>query len=146
MVTVSPRGICSIALGDDPAVLGVGSLLPRADGRLDGVLAAVQHCIEAPDEPTDLVLDLVGTPFQIRVWEALRRIPAGSTVSYGELAARVGQPGAARAVARACATNPCAVVVPCHRVTRADGSLAGYRWGIARKAELLRREAARLAG
>ncbi len=145
-VTVSPQGICSIALGDDPDVLAAGSPLPRADGSLAGVLSAVQHCIEAPGEPTDLVLDLVGTPFQIRVWEALRSVPAGSTVSYGELAGRVGQPGAARAVARACASNPCAIVVPCHRVTCADGSLGGYRWGIARKAELIRREGVRPAG
>ena len=89
-----------------------------------------------------LALDPVGTPFQRRVWRALGRVAAGETVSYAELARRVGLAGGARAVARACAANPCAIVVPCHRVVRADGAIGGYRWGVARKRALLAREAA----
>ena len=86
-------------------------------------------------------LDLRGTVFQQRVWQALRAIPAGSTVSYAEIARRVGQPQSSRAVAQACAANPVAVAVPCHRVVRGSGELAGYRWGVARKRALLEREA-----
>ena len=85
-------------------------------------------------------LDIRGTVFQRRVWQALQAIPAGETASYAEIAGRIGQPGASRAVGRACADNPVAVAIPCHRAVRADGALSGYRWGITRKAELLRRE------
>ena len=85
-------------------------------------------------------LDLIGTPFQQRVWQALRAVPAGQTLSYAELARRIGQPRAARAVARACASNVLAVAIPCHRVVRGDGALAGYRWGVARKQALLESE------
>jgi AraC family transcriptional regulator of adaptative response/methylated-DNA-[protein]-cysteine methyltransferase len=96
--------------------------------------------IEAPGIGLELPLDLRGTAFQRRVWAALRRIPAGETISYAALASRIGQPRAARAVAAACAANPVAVLVPCHRVVRTDGTLSGYRWGVERKRELLTRE------
>jgi AraC family transcriptional regulator of adaptative response/methylated-DNA-[protein]-cysteine methyltransferase len=96
--------------------------------------------IEQPRGVLDLPLDVQGTVFQRRVWQALQAIPAGQTASYAEIAGRIGQPHAWRAVAHACAGNPVALAIPCHRAVRADGSLAGYRWGIARKAELLRRE------
>ena len=96
--------------------------------------------VENPAAGVDLALDIRGTAFQIRVWDALRRIPAGKTASYTEVARRIGRPTAARAVAAACAANPVAVAVPCHRVVRMDKSLSGYRWGVKRKAELLKRE------
>ena len=108
-------------------------------------MAAVVGLIEAPapGTPDDdgLPLDVRGTAFQHRVWQALREIPRGSTTSYAELAARIGAPGSARAVARACAGNWLAVAIPCHRVVRQDGALSGYRWGVARKAALLAHEA-----
>jgi AraC family transcriptional regulator of adaptative response/methylated-DNA-[protein]-cysteine methyltransferase len=97
--------------------------------------------VEAPGIGLDLPLDVQGTAFQQRVWQALREIPAGSTVSYAELASRIGSPRAVRAVAGACAANHLAVVIPCHRVVRTDGGLSGYRWGVERKQALLRREA-----
>jgi AraC family transcriptional regulator of adaptative response/methylated-DNA-[protein]-cysteine methyltransferase len=93
-------------------------------------------------EPLDLPLDVRATAFQRRVWEALRRIPYGTTRSYAEIARAIGKPSATRAVARACATNPAALVIPCHRVVRADGGLGGYRWGVARKRALLEQERA----
>jgi AraC family transcriptional regulator of adaptative response/methylated-DNA-[protein]-cysteine methyltransferase len=98
--------------------------------------------IERPGQGWPQPLDIVGTPFQRRVWKALREIPPGSTTSYAQIAERIGQPGAARAVAGACAANRIAVAIPCHRVVRGDGDLSGYRWGVARKRELLAREAA----
>jgi AraC family transcriptional regulator, regulatory protein of adaptative response / methylated-DNA-[protein]-cysteine methyltransferase len=99
--------------------------------------------MEAPGSGVDLPLDVRGTAFQQRVWQALRGIPAGSTASYREIARRIGAPRAVRAVAHACAANPVAVAIPCHRVVRSDGGLAGYRWGVERKRELLEREAVR---
>jgi AraC family transcriptional regulator of adaptative response/methylated-DNA-[protein]-cysteine methyltransferase len=96
--------------------------------------------IEAPGIGLDLPLDLRGTAFQERVWQALRAIPAGSTASYAEIAQRIGSPRAVRAVAQACAANALAVAIPCHRVVRSDGNLSGYRWGVERKRELLARE------
>lgn len=96
--------------------------------------------IEQPQGVLDLPLDVRGTVFQRRVWQALQAIPAGRTASYSEIAARIGQPRAFRAVAHACAGNPVALAIPCHRAVRADGALSDYRWGVARKAELLRRE------
>lgn len=107
-------------------------------------LAQVLTYLETPRGGLDLPLDVRGTPFQQRVWTALQQIPPGSTLSYGSVATRVGQPKAARAVAQACASNPIAVVIPCHRVVRSDGGLGGYRWGIERKRELLDREAQEL--
>ena len=106
-------------------------------------MAKVVGLIEAPGTGVDLPLDVRGTAFQQRVWRALREIPAGSTASYREIASRIGAPRAVRAVAHACAVNPVAVAIPCHRVVRSDGGLAGYRWGVERKRELLEREAAR---
>lgn len=110
-------------------------------------MARIAGLMEAPGPGAHLLpLDIRGTAFQQRVWQALMRIPAGSTLSYTELARQLGMPRAVRAVASACAANVLAVAIPCHRVVRSDGALAGYRWGIARKAELLRREAPALAG
>ena len=103
-------------------------------------MAQVVGLVEAPHIGLDLPLDIRGTAFQQRVWQALREIPAGTRVSYTELARRVGQPNAVRAVASACAANTLAVAIPCHRVVRTDGSLSGYRWGVARKQALLERE------
>jgi AraC family transcriptional regulator of adaptative response/methylated-DNA-[protein]-cysteine methyltransferase len=100
--------------------------------------------IENPSVDTDLTLDIRGTPFQQKVWAALRAIPAGATTTYAALAARIGEPKAARAVASACAANKLAVAIPCHRVLRGDGSLSGYRWGVPLKRELIEREAALL--
>ncbi len=103
----------------------------------------ISRAVSSLDEPgrsPELPLDIIGTAFQARVWEALRRIPAGETCSYADVAAQIGRPAAARAVARACGDNPLAVVVPCHRVVGRDGSLRGYRWGIERKRALLARE------
>ena len=99
--------------------------------------------VERPEAPLDLPLDVRGTAFQRRVWEALRRIPPGATASYADVAAVIGAPKAVRAVAGACAANPVALAIPCHRVVRGDGALSGYRWGVARKRALLEREAKR---
>lgn len=147
LVARSERGLCAILLGDDTAAL-VGELqarFPQAE-RVDdaaggGLLAQVAEFVEAPRRGLDLPLDLRGTAFQQRVWQVLREIPAGSTLSYAELAARIGAPSAVRAVAGACAANVLAVAIPCHRVLRSDGGLSGYRWGVARKRALLEREA-----
>jgi AraC family transcriptional regulator of adaptative response/methylated-DNA-[protein]-cysteine methyltransferase len=102
----------------------------------------VVGCVEAPAAGLDLPLDIRGTAFQQRVWEALRAIPPGSTIGYAELAARLGLPRGARAIAQACAANAIAVAIPCHRVVRSDGALSGYRWGVERKRALLEREGA----
>ncbi len=115
--------------------------LQNGDERFSSWVAQVVAFIEAPQQELDLPLDIQGTAFQQRVWTALREIPVGSTASYAEIAARIGQPSAARAVARACATNPVALAIPCHRVVREDGKLGGYRWGLERKQALLEREA-----
>jgi AraC family transcriptional regulator, regulatory protein of adaptative response / methylated-DNA-[protein]-cysteine methyltransferase len=147
LVAVSSKGVCAILLGDDPDVL-VRDLQDRfrnaeligGDSEFERWVAKVVGFVEAPRIGLDLPLDLRGTAFQQRVWQALRQIPAGQTISYTELAKRIGLPSATRAVAQACAANPIAVAVPCHRVVRTDGSLSGYRWGVARKRELLARE------
>lgn len=144
----SERGICTILIGDDPGEL-VSTLrdqLPKARPLRDGpetcaLLAQVTRLVEHPETGLDLPLDLQGTDFQRRVWSALRQTAAGSTLTYGELAVRIGEPRSARAVARACAANALAIAVPCHRVVRSDGRLAGYRWGVERKRALLQREA-----
>ncbi len=143
----SQRGICAILLGDDPdkLVRDLQDQFSRAeiigcDSEYEQWIAQVVGFVEAPSIGLNLPLDVQGTAFQERVWRALRDIPPGSTVSYAELAARIGSPKAVRAVARACATNHIAVAIPCHRVVRHDGELAGYRWGVDRKRELLRRE------
>lgn len=150
LVAASDKGICAILLGDDPAALiddlarrfGKATLI-GGDREFERWVAVVIGCVEAPGKGLDLPLDLRGTAFQQRVWQALRDIPAGSTASYSEIAARLGQPSAARAVAGACAANRLAVAIPCHRVVRRDGGLSGFRWGIARKRALLARKKAR---
>lgn len=147
LVAATVRGVTAILLGDEPEALvhELQDRFPRAelvgaDSDFERVIAKVIGLIEDPRRGVDLPLDVQGTAFQQRVWQALRAIPAGATTTYTELAQTLGRPSAVRAVASACAANPCAVAVPCHRVVRKDGGLAGYRWGIERKAELLRRE------
>lgn len=147
LVAQSERGICAIALGDDPLQLAndlhdrfPAATLNSGDADFAQLVARVIAFVEAPKTGLDLPLDIRGTLFQQRVWHALREIPAGQTASYSELAQRIGAPRAVRAVAGACAANSLAVVIPCHRVVRNDGSLSGYRWGIERKAALLERE------
>lgn len=147
LVATSARGLRAVFLGDDPAALArvLASRFPEtplvaAAKALKPVLAQVAELIEHPQRRVDLPIDLHGTPFQQRVWRALGAIPAGETRSYLEIATAIGEPTAARAVARACAANPLAVVIPCHRAQRADGKLAGYRWGVGRKRALLARE------
>jgi AraC family transcriptional regulator, regulatory protein of adaptative response / methylated-DNA-[protein]-cysteine methyltransferase len=147
LVARSKKGICAILLGDDPDALAadIQDLFPKAnliggDVDFDALVAKVVGFVEAPKLGLDLPLDIRGTAFQQRVWQALRKIPAGETASYVEIARRIGAPAAARAVARACAENAIAVAIPCHRVVRNDGALSGYRWGVARKRALLAKE------
>ncbi|MCB1746036.1 MAG: bifunctional DNA-binding transcriptional regulator/O6-methylguanine-DNA methyltransferase Ada [Gammaproteobacteria bacterium] len=148
LVAATARGLCAIALGDEPQAL-VHELEDRfhraelvgGDPAFEATVARVIGFVEEPRRGLDLPLDIRGTAFQERVWQALAAIPPGRTVSYGEIAAAIGQPAAVRAVAGACAANTLAVAIPCHRVVRADGSLSGYRWGVARKRALLAREA-----
>jgi AraC family transcriptional regulator of adaptative response/methylated-DNA-[protein]-cysteine methyltransferase len=149
LVARSAKGVCSILLGDDPDALvrDLQDRFPRAtlvggDREFEALVAKVVGFVEAPAIGLDLPLDVRGTAFQQRVWRALRAIPAGSTVSYAELADRIGSPRSVRAVAQACGANPLAVAIPCHRVVRHDGSLSGYRWGVERKRALLEREGA----
>lgn len=148
LVAQSQHGICAILLGDDPDALvrDLQDQFPKAellggDEGFERLVAQVVGFIEAPDVGLNLPLDVRGTAFQQRVWQALREIPSGARVSYTELAERIGAPKAVRAVAGACAANRIAVAIPCHRVVRRDGGLSGYRWGVERKQELLRREA-----
>ncbi len=148
LVAQSQRGICAILLGADPdrLVRDLQDQFPKAeiigcDGAFEQLIAQVVGFIEAPSIGLHLPLDVRGTAFQERVWRALREIPAGTTVSYTEIAQRIGSPKAVRAVAQACAANHIAVAIPCHRVVRRDGELAGYRWGVERKRALLHREA-----
>lgn len=148
LVARSARGVCAILLGDDPQALlrDLQDRFPRAelvggDAGFEALVAKVVGFVEAPGIGLDLPLDLRGTVFQRRVWQALRDIPAGATVSYSEIAKRIGEPKAVRAVARACGANAVAVAIPCHRVVRSDGTVSGYRWGVERKRVLLAREA-----
>jgi AraC family transcriptional regulator of adaptative response/methylated-DNA-[protein]-cysteine methyltransferase len=152
LVARSGAGLAAILLGDDADAVraALRERFPRVelvegDGALRETLASVLGCIERPSTIATTSLELAprGTAFQQRVWRALREVPVGTTVSYAQLAGRVGAPAAVRAVAQACAANPLAVVVPCHRVVRSDGALSGYRWGVERKRALLDREAAR---
>ncbi|GGE61143.1 bifunctional transcriptional activator/DNA repair enzyme protein Ada [Massilia psychrophila] len=147
LVAATDKGICAILMGDDPDLLArdLQDRFPRAelrgaDADFEATVAKVVGLVEAPAIGLDLPLDVRGTVFQQRVWQALRAIPSGATVSYAELAARIGVAAGARAVAGACAANPIAVAIPCHRVVRQDGALSGYRWGVERKAALLKRE------
>lgn len=150
LIAQTARGLCAVLLGVDGETLRaeLAARFPKADIRhgdadLRRQAAAVVALIEAPErEAPELPLDLEGTVFQLRVWQALRCIPAGQTASYGALARQIGAPSATRAVARACGANPLAVLVPCHRVVGADGALTGYRWGVERKRVLLERERA----
>lgn len=149
LVAATGKGICCILLGDDPALLvrDLQDRFPNADligaeRDFERTVAEVVGLVEAPRIGLALPLDVRGTAFQQRVWQALRRIPAGQTVGYAELADRLGMPRAARAVAGACAANPVAVAIPCHRVVRNDGAVSGYRWGVERKTALLARERA----
>lgn len=148
LVAESSQGVCAIALGNDAAALEAElrtrfplASLEAAPDTVGQHLAMVVALIEDPRHAPSLPLDVQGTTFQHRVWQALRAIPAGQRRSYAEIAAQLGMPKGARAVAAACAANPLAVLVPCHRVVRGSGDLAGYRWGVARKAALLAREA-----
>lgn len=148
LVARSERGVCAISLGDEPDTLvrALQDRFPRAeliggDAGFEQLIARVVALVETPGEGADLPLDVRGTAFQQRVWRALCDIPAGSTASYGEIAKRIGLPRSTRAVAAACAANPLAVAIPCHRVVRKDGGLSGYRWGVERKRALIAREA-----
>jgi AraC family transcriptional regulator of adaptative response/methylated-DNA-[protein]-cysteine methyltransferase len=147
LVAATDKGVCAIELGDEPEALvrGLQDRFPNAqlvggDEKFEQLVAKVVGLVEAPAQGFDLPLDIRGTAFQQRVWDAIRAIPAGSTASYAELAKRIGAPKAVRAVAQACAANTVAVAIPCHRVVRMDGSVSGYRWGVARKRALLARE------
>jgi AraC family transcriptional regulator of adaptative response/methylated-DNA-[protein]-cysteine methyltransferase len=149
LVAATGKGVCAILLGDDPEALlrDLQDRFPKArltggNAAFETLVASVIGVVEAPALGLKLPLDVRGTAFQQRVWRALRDIPPGSTASYAEIARRIGAPTAVRGVAQACAANPVAVAIPCHRVVRRDGGLAGYRWGIERKRALLDREAA----
>lgn len=149
LVAKSEKGVCAILLGDDPEMLlrDLQDRFPKAnliggDAAFEDWIATVVGFVEAPAIGLDLPLDVRGTAFQQRVWQALREIPAGATASYAQIASRIGAPKAVRAVAQACAANALAVAIPCHRVVRTDGALSGYRWGVERKRALLERESA----
>lgn len=148
LVAATEKGVCAIFLGDDPDQLtrDLQDRFPNAelvggDDSFDTLVARVIGLIEAPKRGLNVDLDIRGTSFQQQVWQALREIPAGATMSYSDIAKRIGAPAATRAVAQACASNALAVAIPCHRVVRRDGSLSGYRWGVDRKRVLLEREA-----
>jgi len=150
LVASSWKGVAAILLGDDPdeLVRNLQDRFPKAhligaDRKYEALVARVVGFVEMPRIGLDLPLDVRGTAFQQRVWQALQEIPVGETVSYAEIARRIGSPKSVRAVAGACAANALAVAIPCHRVVRNDGSLAGYAWGVERKRALLGREAGR---
>jgi AraC family transcriptional regulator of adaptative response/methylated-DNA-[protein]-cysteine methyltransferase len=151
LVAATEKGVCAILLGNDPGALlrDLQDRFPKAqligqDPRFEHLVARIVGFVETPALGLDLPLDVRGTAFQRRVWQALREIPVGSTSTYTKIAARIGAPRSVRAVARACASNTIALAIPCHRVVRTDGALAGYRWGVDRKRVLLDREAARV--
>lgn len=150
LAAATPRGVCTVRLGDNADDLEAGlrrefpaAELRRDDALLAAWLAQLQDYLRGETTSPDLPLDVQATAFQWRVWRALRSIPYGETRSYSQVAAMIEQPTAVRAVANACAGNPAALVIPCHRVVRADGDLGGYRWGVARKRRLLEQEAKR---
>lgn len=147
LVAQSERGICAISLGDDPSVLlqdlqnkFSSATLIGGDALYEKLVAQVVGFIESPNLGLNLPLDIRGTAFQQRVWQALQKIPVGETASYTDIAQRIGTPKSVRAVAGACAANVIAVAIPCHRVVRNNGGLSGYRWGVERKRALLKRE------
>jgi AraC family transcriptional regulator of adaptative response/methylated-DNA-[protein]-cysteine methyltransferase len=148
LLAVGKSGICAISLGEDTARLVADlrarfpdAALTRGDRTLQKVGVQVRAAVESPSSALLRAVDPGGTPFQQRVWQALRSVPPGSTATYSDIAVKIGAPRASRAVARACGANPVAVAIPCHRIVRQDGALEGYRWGTERKRELLRREA-----
>ena len=144
----TPKGVCFVGIGDNDRLLEAelrrefpkASAIRRDNQRTGATIAAILAYLDGAEPHINLPLDIRCTAFQRRVWEELRRIPYGETRSYGEIAAAVGVPRAVRAVGRACATNPVALIVPCHRAIREDGDLSGYRWGLSRKRALLERE------
>lgn len=146
LVAGTERGICAVRLGDSDGVLEAGlrqefpAAALTADRNLRTWAKAIVEHLRGQQPHLDLPLDVRATAFQWRVWQELRAIPRGETRSYAEIARRIGQPKAVRAVGRACATNPVAIVIPCHRAVRSDGGLGGYRWGLKRKKKLLKRE------
>jgi AraC family transcriptional regulator of adaptative response/methylated-DNA-[protein]-cysteine methyltransferase len=151
LVAASDDGVAAVLLGDDAArlVTSLNLRFPTArlehgggDAAFGSVVDAVVGAVTEPAAPIGLPLDRRGTEFERRVWTALREVPAGTTVAYSDVARRIGTAVDSRDVAQACAENPLAVLVPCHRVVRKDGTLGGYRWGVARKRALLAREAA----
>ena len=148
LVAQSERGVCAILLGDDPDELArdLQDRFPRAnliggDGEFEQLVSKVVSFVEVPALGLDLPLDVRGTAFQQRVWQALREIPVGETASYTDIANRIGSPGSAKEVSEACAANALAVAIPCHRVVKKDGAPSGYRWGVNRKRALLEKEA-----
>jgi AraC family transcriptional regulator of adaptative response/methylated-DNA-[protein]-cysteine methyltransferase len=149
LIATTPRGVCSVRFGESDAALlrelkndFQAATIHRDDEGLKSLAALVAQLLNGTAAAPNIALDIQGTAFQQLVWQALRRIPAGETRSYAEVASAIGRPSAVRAVANACASNPVAVVVPCHRVVQKNGSMAGYRWGVKRKQALLEREAA----
>jgi AraC family transcriptional regulator of adaptative response/methylated-DNA-[protein]-cysteine methyltransferase len=152
LVAATDSGICRISFGDSAASLERALRIEfpaaeflRGDATLQSWVERLSAHLEGHAPEIDLPLDVRATAFQRRVWEELQRIPYGSTRSYSAIARAIGKPAAARAVARACATNPAAIVIPCHRVVREDGGLGGYRWGLQRKQALLAHETAALS-
>ena len=147
LVAATQQGICSVMLGDSEADL-LGELqqkfprvlIKRDEQNLQPQVEALLDCMTGRKPSLEMPLDEQGTAFQLRVWQELRRIPRGETISYSELANRIGRPKAVRAVASACASNPLAIITPCHRVVRLNGDLGGYRWGMERKRRLLATE------
>jgi AraC family transcriptional regulator, regulatory protein of adaptative response / methylated-DNA-[protein]-cysteine methyltransferase len=149
LAAYTESGVCSVKIGDDDRRLEAEfrdefdtADIHRAGATMHEWISAIVRSIETGEPMSGIPVDARGTAFQWRVWNELQRIPRGTTLSYSEVAQRIGQPSAVRAVARACATNPVALVIPCHRVVREDGGLGGYRWGLERKKELLEREQA----
>lgn len=146
VIAMSERGLALVEFGT-PAAIDLQARFPEAEiiedpAALHDAIGSIAARIEDPRTPCDIALDLRGSAFELAVWQALRDIPAGTTTTYGELASRLGMPRAAREVGEACAANRLAVIVPCHRVLKKDGSISGYRWGVRRKRALLEREGA----
>jgi AraC family transcriptional regulator, regulatory protein of adaptative response / methylated-DNA-[protein]-cysteine methyltransferase len=153
LIATTGRGVCSVRFGESDAALErelksgfAAAEIRRDDHGLRPVAAQMKQWLAGPSAPLNLALDVQGTAFQQMVWDALQRIPSGETRSYAEVAQSIGRPRAVRAVANACASNPVALVVPCHRVVQKNGSLAGYRWGVKRKAALLGKERSAISG
>jgi AraC family transcriptional regulator of adaptative response/methylated-DNA-[protein]-cysteine methyltransferase len=152
LIAATAKGVCMIAFDDDPEKLvrDLEDRFPKArligaDAAFERLVAQVVGLVEAPARAIDLPLDVRGTAFQQKVWQALRKIPAGNTVSYTDIARKIGKPEAVRAVAGACAANSIAIAIPCHRVVRNTGEVSGYRWGVERKRKLLEKESAETA-